>query len=69
MVRQLIVLQEEEPDVHFEPVIKLTEQVETKTMEEDEEVSFKMCVDLVSTRCIHAISSLITLADSTIQAR
>ncbi|KAG6880423.1 single stranded nucleic acid binding protein [Termitomyces sp. T32_za158] len=33
---------EEEPDVHFEPVIKLTEQVETKTMEEDEEVLFKM---------------------------
>ncbi|KAG6878251.1 single stranded nucleic acid binding protein [Termitomyces sp. T159_Od127] len=33
---------EEEPDVHFEPVIKLTEQVETKTMEEDEEVRFKM---------------------------
>ncbi|KAG5353168.1 single stranded nucleic acid binding protein [Termitomyces sp. Mn162] len=33
---------EEEADVHFEPVIKLTEQVETKTMEEDEEVLFKM---------------------------
>jgi Ran-binding protein 1 len=34
--------QEEEPDVHFEPVIKLTEQVDTKTHEEDEIVLFKM---------------------------
>ncbi|KAJ4472215.1 ran/spi1 binding protein [Lentinula aciculospora] len=33
---------EEEADVHFEPVIKLTEQVDTKTHEEDEEVLFKM---------------------------
>ncbi|KAI0335512.1 hypothetical protein GY45DRAFT_1240517 [Cubamyces sp. BRFM 1775] len=33
---------EEEHDPHFEPVIKLTEQVETKTMEEDEDVLFKM---------------------------
>ena len=33
---------EEEADVHFEPVIKLTEQVNTKTMEEDEDVLFKM---------------------------
>ncbi|KIK65544.1 hypothetical protein GYMLUDRAFT_70646 [Collybiopsis luxurians FD-317 M1] len=33
---------EEEADVHFEPVIKLTEQVDTKTLEEDEEVLFKM---------------------------
>ncbi|KZT20737.1 hypothetical protein NEOLEDRAFT_1172299 [Neolentinus lepideus HHB14362 ss-1] len=33
---------EEEADVHFEPVIKLTEQVETKTFEEDEDVLFKM---------------------------
>lgn len=30
--------------MHFEPVIKLTEQVDTKTMEEDEEALFKMCV-------------------------
>jgi len=37
-----ILSREEETDVHFEPVIKLTEQVETKTMEEDEEVLFKM---------------------------
>ena len=34
--------QEEEADVHFEPVIKLTEQVDVKTMEEDEEPVFKM---------------------------
>ncbi|KAI0776073.1 RanBP1 domain-containing protein, partial [Trametes elegans] len=34
--------QEEENDPHFEPVIKLTEQVETKTLEEDEDVLFKM---------------------------
>jgi len=34
--------QEEEVDPHFEPVIKLTEQVDTKTHEEDEEVLFKM---------------------------
>ncbi|KAF8665680.1 hypothetical protein AX16_000133 [Volvariella volvacea WC 439] len=33
---------EEETDVHYEPVIKLTEQVETKTHEEDEEAVFKM---------------------------
>ncbi|KAG5646458.1 single stranded nucleic acid binding protein [Asterophora parasitica] len=33
---------EEEADVHFEPVIKLTEQVDTKTHEEDEEVLFKL---------------------------
>ncbi|KAI0035690.1 RanBP1 domain-containing protein [Vararia minispora EC-137] len=32
----------EESDPHFEPVIKLTEQVETKTNEEDEEAVFKM---------------------------
>jgi len=31
-------------DPHFEPVIKLTEQVEVKTYEEDEDVLFKMCV-------------------------
>jgi len=30
--------------VHFEPVIRLTEQVDTKTNEEDEEALFKMCV-------------------------
>lgn len=39
-------LQEEEVDVHFEPVIRLTEQVDTKTNEEDEESVFKMCVCL-----------------------
>lgn len=33
---------EEEPNVEFEPVIRLTEQVEVKTLEEDEDVSFKM---------------------------
>jgi len=33
---------DEETDVHFEPVIKLTEQVDTKTHEEDEDVLFKM---------------------------
>ncbi|KAI0347554.1 hypothetical protein BDW22DRAFT_1352015 [Trametopsis cervina] len=33
---------EEEHDPHFEPVIKLTEQVEVKTFEEDENVLFKM---------------------------
>ncbi|KAG2058925.1 hypothetical protein BDR06DRAFT_55352 [Suillus hirtellus] len=32
----------EEIDPHFEPVIKLTEQVEVKTYEEDEDVLFKM---------------------------
>ena len=35
---------DEEHDPQFEPVIKLTEQVEVKTMEEDEEVLFKMYV-------------------------
>jgi Ran-binding protein 1 len=33
---------EESEDVHFEPVIKLTEKVETKTNEESEEAIFKM---------------------------
>ncbi|KAA1466289.1 hypothetical protein DENSPDRAFT_831097 [Dentipellis sp. KUC8613] len=33
---------EEENDPHFEPVIKLTEEVETKTNEEDEQAIFKM---------------------------
>jgi hypothetical protein len=37
-------VQEEENDAHYEPVIKLTEQVETKTLEEDEDVLFKMFV-------------------------
>jgi len=37
-----LVPREEEVDVHFEPVIRLTEQVDTKTLEEDEEVLFKM---------------------------
>jgi len=32
----------DEHDPHFEPVIKLTEQVDTKTGEEDEEAIFKM---------------------------
>ncbi|KAM0250318.1 hypothetical protein ACHAP5_002379 [Fusarium lateritium] len=33
---------EESEDVHFEPVIKLTEKVDTKTNEEAEEQTFKM---------------------------
>merc|ERR1711881_10611 len=33
---------EEEADVHFEPVIRLTEKVDTKTNEELEECTFKM---------------------------
>ncbi|KAI0306913.1 putative YRB1-ran-specific GTPase-activating protein [Multifurca ochricompacta] len=33
---------EEDHDPHFEPVIKLTEEVETKTNEEDETVIFKL---------------------------
>lgn len=40
-----LLLQDEEPeseDVHFEPVIRLTEKVETKTNEESEEQLFKM---------------------------
>ena len=31
-----------EPDAHFEPVIRLTEKVETKTNEEAEDAVFKM---------------------------
>jgi len=34
--------EEEEADVHFEPVVHLTEKVETKTNEEAEEQMFKM---------------------------
>ncbi|THH10089.1 hypothetical protein EW145_g1567 [Phellinidium pouzarii] len=37
-----IPITEEETDVNFEPVIHLTQQVETKTMEEDEDVLFKL---------------------------
>jgi Ran-binding protein 1 len=33
---------EEEADVHFEPVIRLTEKIDTKTHEEAEEQAFKM---------------------------
>lgn len=33
----------EEIDPHFEPIIKLTEQVEVKTYEEDEDILYKMC--------------------------
>jgi Ran-binding protein 1 len=33
---------EEEVDPHYEPVIKLTEQVDTKTGEEEDEIIFKM---------------------------
>ncbi|TFK43216.1 RanBP1 domain-containing protein [Crucibulum laeve] len=33
---------EEEHDPHFEPVLKLTEKVDTKSHEEDEDVLFKM---------------------------
>lgn len=33
---------EEEADVHFEPVVHLTEKVDTKTNEESEEQTFKM---------------------------
>lgn len=33
---------EESPDVHFKPVVHLTEEVETKTNEEMEEQTFKM---------------------------
>ncbi|KAK0453892.1 hypothetical protein ARMSODRAFT_956679 [Armillaria solidipes] len=40
--QESVFTKEEEADVHFEPVIKLTEQVNTKTMEEDEDVLFKM---------------------------
>jgi Ran-binding protein 1 len=33
---------DKEPDVHFEPVVHLTEKVDTKTHEESEEQTFKM---------------------------
>ena len=40
-------LQEEEvvnnPDIHFEPIVKL-EEVEVRTLEEDEDVEFKLYV-------------------------
>jgi Ran-binding protein 1 len=35
-------VEEEEADVHFEPVVHLTEKVDTKTNEEAEEQTFKM---------------------------
>lgn len=40
--------EDEVVDPQFEPVIKLTEQVETKTLEEDEDVLFKMCVYVIA---------------------
>lgn len=43
-------VQEDEVDPQFEPVIKLTEHVEVKTNEEDEDVLFKMYVMFSSTR-------------------
>ena len=43
-------MQEEEHDPHFEPVVRLTEQVETKTLEEDEDVLFKMYVLVITSR-------------------
>ena len=43
LIHNLCYAQDEEHDPHFEPVIKLTEQVEVKTNEEDEDVLFKMC--------------------------
>ena len=41
---RLILQTDEDNDPHFEPVIKLTEQVDTKTGEEEDDVIFKMCV-------------------------
>jgi Ran-binding protein 1 len=35
-------VKEEEADVHFEPVVHLTEKIDTKTNEELEECTFKM---------------------------
>jgi Ran-binding protein 1 len=43
----------EEHDPQFEPVIRLTEQVEAKTGEEDDEVLFKMFVLLSVCRADH----------------
>jgi len=48
--------QEDEVDPQFEPVIKLTEQVETKTHEEDEDVLFKMCVHFIQSTVIRKSS-------------
>lgn len=48
----LISYNQEEHDPHFEPVLKLTEQVETKTHEEDEEAIFKMYVSLFKSTSI-----------------
>ena len=45
LFKELIIVQEEtpeSPEVHFEPVVHLTEKVETKTNEELEEQTFKM---------------------------
>src|SRR5258706_9565601 len=37
-----VFLQEDEHDPHYEPFIHLTDKVETKTLEEDEDQLFKM---------------------------
>ena len=60
----LIAGQEEETEAHFEPVIKLTEQVETKTLEENEEVLFKMCDLFFLSSAITRKSSLGVLSSS-----
>lgn len=53
-------LQEEEHDPQYEPVIHLTDKVETKTLEEDEEQLFKMYAtspDLLFTYTRYSCSS------------
>jgi len=42
---------DEEHDPHFEPVIRLTEEVQTKTNEEDETVIYKMYVTFFVDSC------------------
>ena len=44
---------QQDEDPQFEPVIKLTEQVEVKTNEEDEDVLFKMCVYAIAIQSIY----------------
>ena len=55
-------LQEEEHDPHYEPVIHLTDKVETKTLEEDEDQLFKMYATSLVLLSLEANTHILLLA-------
>jgi hypothetical protein len=52
---------EDEHDPHFEPVIRLTEEIATKTNEEDETVIFKLYVSFSADSSFFWATPLITI--------